>query len=1070
MSVQTRTLIKGDRALFNSMSEDNKGESNSLTGALRRAGLRILGGVEAPQGTSKALDDPTMTRLQASYKPPLESQINQIDRGEAWWRDFAWEEYATKELPGLGLGFTVYPYVAVWEKIWGAVPTEDYEKYKLYYTQEPFIRATIDFHTQMTISQGYELEYPLKTVVDDVKKFLDRHDFINLMKIMVKDMLTFGNSYTEVVRTWFCPQTGHDLEKLRISYEVPAKNGKIAYWWTDRVDVAAKHNELYPDHELENPYGEITRFKPLDPMYMRVRRDAYGSLAPTERIIFYNGNVLQMGTIGDYASKITNDNTHEIEYINKSTRLIKHPFSLPSLMGNSIRMAPSPHLLEHNYDGDMYVIETRGGRRIDVTGNHSIFLWQPDNPKQNVKKGKQILKEARDIQIGDYVVLSKSLPIPEHTFSGFSVYQLLSSENLRLWKQNGMVCHKKSRMTERVENIEEMLYTLGLYVAEGSYVFNSHGYRIEWSGDSAEKVIPFLDSIGVKYSYKIRKNGSYGKSDKFYGKIKECPIVSVSNRVFVETIKKLGLLEKTIPSWIFELPNWQLNHFIAGLWDGDGRHNGKMPYFEFYTKDRRLAEDVSLLLTKFGIFAYIYEKDVHKDGVPYYTVQAVVNPVNPIEWNLGVTQKLGMASVGDIVLAKVTKIKKYNYSGPVYDFEVPSTQAFLNANAVVAHNTILGYVQYYVFPLVTFLADEMIHLRYMPTSWTYESVYGVSMLRPILFHQELMKNYEQTMGAIMNVFLRPMFIVKVGGPPGPTGMGVEVTDAQYKAVRRLWQSRVTGQDIVVKSSAPLDIQAINPPIDRMQSTAFWLQWLHNMRTYALSVPKFFTDPAGLNRATAQTVERGYFTFINSNRQSLNSQLEETLMKMIMQSLYGHVADEIIEEYGVPKFIWKPVKEDSLEDKAKTYLPLYASRILTKNEVRKALGFEMLDEEELQEELGESLPPISGAPEGVGALGMTREGTPTFGSPDQKFASRPPTGGAGGGGGPAEGAPPPEEEGAAMMQREQAKQEEEDYLEELEDMKEELKNLKKEAKNYADIEDEIAAATKAMDEYANGPKK
>ena len=635
------------------MSEDR---DNILTGALRRVGL--LGSNDRPTGTSKALEDPTMARLQASYKPPLESQISQIDRGEAWWRDFAWEEYATKELPGLGLGFTVYPYVAVWEKIWGAVPTEDYEKYKLYYTQEPFIRATIDFHTQMTISQGYELEYPLKTVVDDVKKFLDRHDFINLMKIMVKDMLTFGNSYTEVVRTWFCPHTGHDLEQLRISYEVPAKNGKIAYWWTDRIDVASKHNEMYPDHELENPYGEITRFKPLDPMYMRVRRDAYG--------------------------------------------------------------------------------------------------------------------------------------------------------------------------------------------------------------------------------------------------------------------------------------------------------------------------------------------------------------------------------------------------------------------------TILGYVQYYVFPLVTFLADEMIHLRYMPTSWTYESVYGVSMLRPILFHQELMKNYEQTMGAIMNVFLRPMFIVKVGGPAGPTGTGVEVSNAQYQAVKRLWQSRVTGQDIVIKSSAPIDIQAINPPIDRMQSTAFWLQWLHNMRTYALSVPKFFTDPAGLNRATAQTVERGYFTFINSNRQSLDSQLEESLMKMIMQSLYGHVADEILAEYGVPKFIWKPVKEDSLEDKAKTYLPLYASRILTKNEVRKALGFEMLDEEELQEELGESVPPIGGVGGGgdVGGPGMTREGTPTFGSPDEKMASRPSPAERGMGG---EGRGP-EDEGQAMMEQQQKREEEEDYIEELEDMKREIENIKKEAKGYAGIQEEIEAATKAMDEFANGKAK
>ncbi len=564
------------------MSDENKEpRENVLAGALRRAG--ILGAnrsLDLQAGAPKGLDEGTMQRLRASYKPPTEQQIGQIDRGEAWWRDFAWEEYATKELPGLGMGFTVYPYVAVWEKIWGAVPTEDYQKYKQYYTQEPFIRATIDLHTQMTISQGFELDYPLETVVKDVREFLDRHDFTNLLKILVKDMFVFGNAYCEVVRTWYCLDPGeHDLEALRISYKTTTKDGK-RYWWTDRMEVADRHNKMYPDHKLVNKYGEITRFKPLDPMYMRVRRDAYG--------------------------------------------------------------------------------------------------------------------------------------------------------------------------------------------------------------------------------------------------------------------------------------------------------------------------------------------------------------------------------------------------------------------------TILGYVQYYVFPLVTFLADEMIHIRYMPTSWTYESIYGVSMLRPILFHQELIKNYEQTMGAIMNVFLKPMFLVRVGGANTAGLPAPEVSAQQYNTVKRFFQQAQPGQSLVIRATTPVQVDPIDPPIDRMQSTAFWLQWLHNMRTYALTVPKFFTDPAGLSRATAQTVEKAYFTFTNSNRQSLNAQLERSVMTMVMQSLYGELADEIIKEFGVPKFIWKPQKEDTLEDKAKTYLPLYASRILTKNEVRKALGFEPLDEEELQKQLGPQEPPLGqtgqgGGMPGQGAPGMTKEGTPTFGSPDEKMA-------------------------------------------------------------------------------------
>lgn len=632
------------------MSEENNDRRDNLvTGALRRIGFlppaEVIGG--------KGLLDPT---LAASYKPPLESQIGQIDRGEAWWRDFAWEEYATKELPGLGMGFTVYPYVAVWEKIWGAVPTEDYQKYKQYYVQEPFIRATIDFHTQMTVSQGFELDYPLDTVVDDVKAFLERHDFMNLMKVMIKDELVFGNSYTEVVRTWYCHETGHDLEALRISYEVAPKDGKPGFWWSDRVDVVDKHNKMYPTHKLENPYGEIARFKPLDPMYMRVRRDAYGS--------------------------------------------------------------------------------------------------------------------------------------------------------------------------------------------------------------------------------------------------------------------------------------------------------------------------------------------------------------------------------------------------------------------------ILGYVQYYVFPLVTFLADEMIHLRYMPTSWTYESVYGVSMLRPILFHQELMKNYEQTMGAIMNVFLKPMFLVKVGGPVQPGMPNAEVTVNQFNQVKRYFQTSQPGQSLVIRATSPVDVQPIEPPIDRMQSTAFWLQWLHQMRTYALSVPKFFVDPAGLNRATAQTVERGYFTFIASNRQSLNAQLEQTLMPMIMRSIYGKIADELMAEYGVPHIIWKPVKEEGLEDKAKTYLPLYASRILTRDEVRKALGFPPMDEEQLEEEMGETMPPMAGAgagAPGAGAPGMTREGEPTFGSPDKEMAERPPSAATF----PKEREPaaePAPEGGAAFPGLTEENTRMAEVEDNLEDMQEQIRRLKAQADGLlSDIPEGFTQAAKEIDE-------
>lgn len=574
--------------------------------------------------------------LAFSYKPPYQSQVTQVERGEAWWRDFQWEEYATKFIPGLGLGFTVYPYVAIWEKVWGAVPTEDYQKYKQLYTQEPFIRATIDLHTFNVVGAGFELDYPIPEVVKDLTEFLKRHDWQNLEKIMVREHLIFGNSYTEIVRTWMCPQTGHDLEALRISYELETTPEKPGFWWTDRMDVADRHNKLYPDHKLANPYGEIERLKPLDPMYMRVRRDAFG--------------------------------------------------------------------------------------------------------------------------------------------------------------------------------------------------------------------------------------------------------------------------------------------------------------------------------------------------------------------------------------------------------------------------TILGYIQYYVFPLVTFLADEIFHLRYVPSSWTYESVYGNSMLRPILFHEELTQNYEQIMGQIINVYLKPMFIIKVGG----TMPGQEVTQDQFLAVQRAFATRKPGSDIVVKATAPVELTPVNPPIDRMQTTAFWLDWLHKMRTYALSVPKFFSDPEGLNKATAIIAQESYWTFINSIRVAINAQLEQALFPMILRSIYGEAADQLMKEFGVPKIVWKPVRQESLQTKAEVYTSLYGSRIIKLNEARIGLGFKPLQKEEIDELLAEATgsatgrsPPLPPSGEGLEELigeDLTTE-SEGMGAPEGEGV---PEEGAG------EGAP---EGGQAPLTEEKDTRRLKMLEEAVEDAEEEMTKIKARAgKKYVTFED------------------
>jgi|SRR5579875_104434 hypothetical protein len=529
--------------------------------------------------SSAPKSETTPSTFTASYKPPTWSQYEQADRGEAWWRQYAWEEYATKTLPGLGLGFTVYPYIAIWEKIWGAVPTEDYGKYKQLFVQDPLVGQTIILHSIMTLGQGFDIEYPLDMVKRDVEAFFHRHDIFNLLKIVVSNQLLFGNAYVEVVRTWVCPETGHDLEALRVSWEMDysPETGKGGYWWTDRMDVAYKHNLLYPSHKLVNPYGEILRLRPLDPSYMRVRRDAYG--------------------------------------------------------------------------------------------------------------------------------------------------------------------------------------------------------------------------------------------------------------------------------------------------------------------------------------------------------------------------------------------------------------------------TILGYIQYYVFPLVTFLADEVLHFRWWPSSWTYESVYGTSMLRPILFYEEAIRSFETQMVQVTNVYLKPYFLVHVGGPKNQ-----EATVEQFNAIKRAFESQPPGSNIFVRSGALIDVKPLEAPIQHLPAIEFWLKWAHNMRYYALMVPKALVDPQGLNRATARTLENAYFTFISNIRSSLSAQLENPeggLMVLILKSLYGELADELIKQFGVPRIIWKALHQENIQDKIANISVLYEKGLVTFNEAREYLGWRQLSRSEIRELTEMRLGMSGGGPvrKTPSMAGGSLEGLIETGAPEMELSSQ-----------------------------------------------------------------------------------
>jgi hypothetical protein len=140
-----------------------------------------------------------------------------------------WGYVSKYMLKGSGAGFVTPPYTAYWERIWGAVPIEDLPKYKDLYTFTPYVKACIDVTINLAISNGFELEGGDEAVKEWLTDWLDEHNILQTLRIIGTDMLVFGNAPLEICREESMP---------------PEE------WW----------------------------LKPLDPVHVRVRRDAYGNV------------------------------------------------------------------------------------------------------------------------------------------------------------------------------------------------------------------------------------------------------------------------------------------------------------------------------------------------------------------------------------------------------------------------------------------------------------------------------------------------------------------------------------------------------------------------------------------------------------------------------------------------------------------------------------------------------------------------------------------------------------------------------------------------------------------------
>lgn len=172
---------------------------------------------------------PATTYL-AQRDVPEKISETQIERDipVTWKEDSVLWQYVTNKygLRGSGVGFVTSPYTQYWDLIWGVTPIEDLPKYKELYTFTPYIKAAIDVTVNLAMNQ-FELTGSKDEVREWLSDWLDEHNILYTLRILATDMIVFGTSYCEICR--------------------------------------------------DEDTNEIVYLKPLDPVWMRPRTDAFGN-------------------------------------------------------------------------------------------------------------------------------------------------------------------------------------------------------------------------------------------------------------------------------------------------------------------------------------------------------------------------------------------------------------------------------------------------------------------------------------------------------------------------------------------------------------------------------------------------------------------------------------------------------------------------------------------------------------------------------------------------------------------------------------------------------------------------
>lgn len=866
---------------------------------------------------ARAKYDAAMTTYQeflANVLPPEQAQQYDVELPPTWRQQpLSWlltSLGVKKKLPpGSGAGFVQTPYADVYTKVYGVTPIADLPKYRTMYRTQPDIQSAIELQTNMAIGRGFNIVHPDPQIQQYLTELVEDVNIPEAMSVMAHDCLVYGNAYGEIL--WENKETAEEqifefndqyyaqseLERFKVKGAKPAEIKLEDGTTTNFVAQSIRKNK-----DAKIFYG----IKPLDPVYMRVRRDSWGNIYGYIQWITFPPALI------DTASMI------HIKYRPKS-------WGYESLLpGTKVFANPSVKPIEELVEGEKVLTDNGTFEKIVAPRSfpykgqrYKIYGWYSNAPIDctwqhpilvKEKGGKEVFKLAKDLvkaRRGDCLVI----PIPSEVKDREKI-DLLDFISLVNWRRGA---HAKKGHPSEIAVDERFMRVVGYYLSEG-FLSKTKVCFAFGEGDE-EAITDCMETLK-----------SYGATPwiKAYRRNPKIRVVMASHSALRNLFERefgKGAKNKFLPEWVMKLPAEKQLELVKGFVAGDGTFYEKK--WCMGTASEKLAYQLRMLLLRNKIKASVYGKTVRgafrSKPENYYTVTGYFE-----KGQHGHIEK-------NRFYVPIRKIEKEYYEGVVWDIHVPNSETFVLQGGYVVHN----------------------------------SAYGTSVLMPLIKNNELLELFENDAAIWIHSRVVPPLIVKGGGDPSHP-----YTTAQMNALMTSLQGRTAASMIFVKSDVEIKelegvAKALNVEwwLNYLQTRRFQalgvppvfmgIRESANRASSEVVFQEFISRIQLLQELIASAFE---------------NQVLHPLVKAKFGETWVNPRREKV-PMPKPRIVWAPIVEEDRNMRSQRLIQALQSRAISINEFRTEVGFPRREGEEydsiggpmMQTPVGTPFRPPAGTP-------------------------------------------------------------------------------------------------------------